>query len=305
MKARTPLVLSALIPVSLVLGFISPLSLPSMAIVIGIGIATLITVGGLSQGWHSDTGNYASASRLFFVNILAGSVPLVGIGLIFGSDTPIGLGFLILAAMPVAAGIPAYAATLGVRADRITLFTLISYAVALLLTPIATSLLLGDSGSRSALTATIVLGLIVPTILGLILARPIARVPISGRRSVTIASLLIAIFGVGTQLGDGFSSAPSASVTLLVVTLAILRAPLSAGLAVLLNKIRWLRTEANEAALAGGYRNCALAAIIALAAGIPEAAIPGALGLASEALLLFGIAAISKRQERVKRRERL
>ena len=70
-----------------------------------------------------------------------------------------------------------------------------------------------------------------------------------------------------------------------------------------MNSVPLLRTNVREAALSGGYKNCALAAVIALAAGIPEAAIPGAVGLASEALLLLGLTATSKHLDRSNRRE--
>lgn len=177
MKGNPSLILSLLIPVFLGLGVIAPFAVPSTVVVIGVGVATFLTVAGLSQGWHSRMSNYTSAGRLFIVNLLAGSVPLVLIALLLGASSPTGLGFMILAFMPVAAGLPAYAATLGVRAERITLFTLMCYAVALVVTPIAISLLLGDSSTGPAITATIVFALVMPTVVGIVLTRPVTRIP--------------------------------------------------------------------------------------------------------------------------------
>lgn len=298
MKANPSLLLSLLIPVFLALGVIAPFAVPSTVVVVGVGVATFLTVAGLSQGWHSRMSNYTSAGRLFIVNLLAGSVPLVLIALLLGASSPTGLGFMILAFMPVAAGLPAYAATLGVSAERITLFTLMSYAVALVVTPIAVSILLGDSSTRPAITATIIFALVLPTIVGIVLTKPVTRIPMRIRRRVTIAALLTAIFGVGTQIGVGFSTTSMVQITATVIVLALLRAPVTALLGIVLNSAPALRTDIREAALSGGYRNCALAAVIALAAGIPEAAIPGAIGLASEALLLLGLTMSARQLER-------
>lgn len=304
MKASPPLVLSLLIPVVLVLGFLAPFEMPALIVVLGIGLATFITVAGLSQGWQGRINNYTAAGRLFVVNVVAGSIPLVLVAMVLGLSNPLGLGFMILALMPVAAGLPAYAATLGMRAERITLFTLASYAIALVVTPFAVSALLGDNASRPAITTTILLGLILPTILGVVVAKPVARISSSVRRAVTVGSLLVAIFGVGSQIGLDVSLAAVTNVSVvLVVVAALLRAPLTAALGAVLNSVPQLSTNVREAALAGGYKNCALAAVIALAAGIPEAAIPGALGLASEALLLLSLTALSKHQDRSSRRE--
>lgn len=303
MKASPPLVLSLLIPVFLALGFVSPFEIPSIVVVLGIGLATLITVAGLSQGWHSQMSNYTSAGRLFIVNVVAGSLPLVLLALVLGLTTPLGLGFMILAFMPVAAGLPAYAATLGIRAERITLFTLASYAIALVVTPLAVSALLGNSATQTPITTTMIFGLVLPTILGIVVAKPLARTSHRARRAVTIASLLVAIFGVGSRIGFDVTFSAATHVTVVVMVLALLRAPITAFLGAAMNSVPLLRTNVRESALSGGYRNCALAAVIALAAGIPEAAIPGAVGLASEALLLLGLTATSKHLDRSNRRE--
>lgn len=303
MKPSPPLTLSLLIPIFLAVGFMSPLPIPSVVVIGGIGVATFLTVVGLSQGWHSRMSNYASASQLLVVNIVAGSVPLVLVGMLLGISSPMGLGFMILASMPVAAGLPAYATTLGVRAERITLFTLMSYGIALLGTPIAVSVLLDESVTRTAITSTIIFGLIVPTILGISLAKPMIQISPRSRKGVTIAVLLLSIFGVGTQIGADFVSGISTHTAVVVVAIALLRAPFTAALGVGLSKLSNMRIDPLEAALAGGYRNCALAAVIAIAAGLPEAAIPGAIGLASEALLLLSLTALS-RQQRSRRREK-
>lgn len=303
MKASPPLVLSLLIPVFLALGFVSPFELPSIVVVLGIGLATLITVAGLSQGWHGRMSNYTSAGRLFVVNVVAGSLPLVLVALVLGVSTPLGLGFMILALMPVAAGLPAYAATLGLRAERVTLFTLASYAIALVVTTLGVSALLGNSATQRAITTTMILGLVLPTILGIVVAKPLTRTSHSGRRAVTIAALLVAIFGVGSRIGYDVAFSVASHVTAVVIVLALLRAPLTGALGAVMNTVPSLRTNLRESALAGGYKNCALAAVIGLAAGIPEAAIPGAVGLASEALLLLGLTATSKHLDRSNRRE--
>ncbi len=254
-------------------------------------VATLGTVGGLEKGWQSRATNYRGAFRLLFINIVSGSLPMGLVGLWIGTDTPAGLGFLLLAIVPVAGGIPAYATALGIPAERITLFALISYVIALFVTPALLGLVAGKIQSQGPLWLTVVFGLILPSAIGILLARPIMRIPLPVRRAIIIGSLLVVMFGIGSSLGVlDFNIETLGSPLLLVVIIGLARAPLGALIGALLNRSIRLRTSVDEAMLAGGYRNCALAGVAALAIGQPAAAIPGALGLASEALLMAMLA---------------
>ncbi len=265
-------------------------------------VATLGTVGGLEKGWQSRTTNYRGAFRLLFINIVSGSLPMGLVGLWIGKDTPAGLGFLLLAIVPVAGGIPAYASALGIPAERITLFALISYVIALFVTPALLGLVAGKIQSQGPLWLTVVFGLILPSAIGILLARPIMRIPLPVRRAIIIGSLLVVMFGIGSSLGVlDFNIETLGSPLLLVVIIGLARAPLGALIGALLNRSIRLRTSVDEAMLAGGYRNCALAGVAALAIGQPAAAIPGALGLASEALLM---AMLAIREIRVQRSTR-
>ena len=254
-------------------------------------IATLGTVGGLEKGWQSRATNCRGAIRLLIINVLSGSVPVALIGLWIGTDTPAGLGFLLLAIVPVAGGIPAYASALGIPAERITLFALISYVIALFVTPVLMGVVVGTREMQGVLWLTVMFGLIIPSVLGIFLARTITKIPIRIRRTFILIALLVVMFGIGSSLsGLDFDLDTLGAPLAIVVLIGLLRAPLGALIGAFLNRSAKLKTSVNEAMLAGGYRNCALAGVAALAIGQPAAAIPGALGMVSEAIVMALIA---------------
>jgi hypothetical protein len=292
MNRRIPLVFSAGIFFALVIGTLIPSTPGTLFVVTAfLFLATLGTVGGLEYGWQLRAKNYQGALRLLLINLLAGSVPMAIVGILLGPSTPAGLGFLLLAIVPVAAGVPAYANALGVPAERITLFALMSYLLGLIVTPILMAVIAGRSESQSALWFTVAFGLVLPSVLGILLARPISSIRIGLRRTVILSSLLLVMAGVGSALGSLRISFDSLGAPLgLIVLIGLARAPLGALIARGLNHVRRLQTSASEAMLSGGYRNCAFACVAALALGVPEAAIPGALGLASEAILMATLA---------------
>jgi len=283
-----PLFLSAGIATALVTGMtIAASSISNIYIIAFLFIATMGTVGGLQKGWHSRAANYKGAFRLIFINIFSGSLPMLLVGLWLGSDTPAGLGFILLAIVPVAGGIPAYATALGIPAERITLFALISDVIAMFLAPAFLGVQTGDIEAQGFLGVTLFFGLILPSITGILLARKIMQVPLKLRRAIIIGSLILVMFGIGSSIGGLNLNADSLGApVLLVVIVGLARAPLGALIGALLNGSTKLRTSVSEAMLAGGYRNCALASVAAMAIGEPAAAIPGALGLASEAILM-------------------
>jgi predicted Na+-dependent transporter len=289
MNQRTPLIFSASIVVALLLGYflVPTTSMTFPLILVFFFIATFLTVGGLERGWQTQSRNYVAALRLLAINIIAGSLPMAVVGLWLGADTPAGLGFLLLAIVPVAGGIPAYAAALGIRAERITLFALMSYVIAIFLTPLLLGVLSGESASTSTLWISVGVGFIAPSVLGVVLSRTITVVAPAVRRRVILVSLLIVMLGIGQSLSDVQFNVESLGAPLLVVVfIGLARAPLGALIAIGLHQVPVTRTSTREAMLAGGYRNCALAAVIAISMGVPEAAIPGALGLMSEAIVM-------------------
>jgi hypothetical protein len=288
MNRRTPLLFSAGIVLAILIGTVIPSSSGTLLIVTAfLFVATLGTVGGLERGWQYRGRNYHGALRLLVINVLAGSVPMAAVGIWLGPATPVGTGFLLLSIVPVAAGIPAYANALGIPAERITLFALMSYLLGLIVTPILMVVIAGRSESQSALWLTVTFGLIVPSVLGILFARQIASTPIGPRRLVIFTSLLLVMMGIGSALGGLRINVDSMGAPLgLIIFLGLARAPVGALIARGLNRVRQLKTSDGEAMLSGGYRNCAFACVAALALGIPEAAIPGALGLASEAILM-------------------
>lgn len=259
-------------------------------------IATGITVGGLEKDWHSSRGNYAMALRLLITNLVAGSLAMVVVGLVLGPTTPAGTGFLLLAVVPVAAGIPAYAGALGVPAERLAVFALLSYGVALVVTPFLLALILGSTATWGPLVLTIIGGLLAPSILGVVLSRPIQRVASRYRRIVVIAALLLAMVGIGSVLNPSeLLAVDLGAPVFVVVILGLIRAPLGGLLGAVLNRIWSHPPTTVESALAGGYKNGALAGAVAIAAGMPAAAVPPALGLVSEAALLGLISLIGPR----------
>lgn len=262
-----------------------------VAIAACLCVATFVTIGGLEVNWHRSPGNYRTAVTLLMINILAGSIPVAIVGLCIGKSTPAGMGFLALAVVPVAAGIPAYAGALGVPAERMSLFALVSYVGALAVTPLFLGLVLGGGSTWMPLVLTVLVGLVLPSVGGIVTARHVKRVPVRARRSIVITALLTAMFGLGGALHNaGVGSAEFGAPIVLVVLLGLLRAPIGGLIGVALGRHLPSAPTSVESALAGGYKNCALAGASAIAAGVPAAAVPSAIGLVSEALLLGVVA---------------
>ncbi len=293
MNHRSAAALSLGILVALAAGALLPLDFVTPPVVAAcVGVATLLTVGGLDANWHRERASYQVAGRLFAINLVAGSLPMALVGFMLGAHTPAGAGFLALAVVPVAAGIPAYAGALGVPAARLALFALLSYVVALVVTPILLGLVLGSASNWRQLAFTVVFGLILPSIAGVLGRSVITRAPARPRRAVVITALLVAMSGLGGTLSpSSITSVELGAPLVLVVAIALLRAPVGGLLGALANGRSSMATGV-EAAMAGGYKNGALAGAAALSAGVPGAALPGALGLVSEAVLLAGVSLV-------------
>jgi hypothetical protein len=288
---------SAGIVVALLIGGWSHTKLIGLPVItLCLFVATLLTIGSLERKWHSSRSNYAMAFRLLIINLIAGSLLMAAVGLLLGPTTPAGMGFLLLAAVPVAAGIPAYAGALGVPAERLSVFALMSYAIALLVTPLLLAVILGSTATWAPLLLTVIGGLLAPIILGVLLSGPIGRIPPRPRRIVVVAALLLAMVGLGNVLNPAdLSSMDLGAPVLVVLLLALLRAPIGGLVGVALNRVTRQAPTNVEASLAGGYKNGALAGAVAIAAGVPAAAVPPAVGLVSEALLLGLVSLIGHR----------
>ena len=303
MNTRAPLVLSVGILIALLLGTAIPPNQATLYFVVAfLFFATLGTVGGLEKGWHTRASNYRGALSLLVINIIAGSLPMLFVGLWIGPNTSAGLGFILLSIVPVAAGIPAYTAALGVPAERITLFALISYVIALVATPIFMGIATGETLSQGSLWITLFVGLILPSIFGIVLARPIARIPVTLRQVIIFGSLLAGMLGIGSSLSFRDLNISALGVPLMVVILlGLIRAPMCAFFGLLLNRVPSLRTSPREAMLAGGYKNGTLAGVAAIAIGNPAAALPGVLGFVSEAILVALLAFRAMHQKKTSR----
>jgi hypothetical protein len=288
--------LSLGIIVALLLGSLTSGSVISLPVITAcLAVATALTIGGLRADWHSRA-NMAISGRLLVVNLVAGSLVVAAMAWMVGLDTPAGKGFLALAVVPVAAGLPAYASAVGISPERVSLFALVSYAGALIATPLLLSLVFGTESPWRPVVLTVLAGLVLPAIIGVALARWIKRLPHATRRGVSILALLVAMVGLGkvltlSDITTDALGAPAAA----IVALSLLRAPLGGLLGVGLYRSSTRRPTPSEAALAGGYKNCAMAGATAIAAGIPAAAVPSALGLLSEAILLGAVALLRRR----------
>ena len=303
MNTRAPLFLSAGIVIALLLGTAIPPNQATFDFVIALlFIATLGTVGGLEKGWHARASNYRGALSLLVINIIAGSLPMLIVGLWLGPNTSAGLGFIFLAIVPVAGGIPAYTAALGVPAERITLFALISYVIALVATPLLMGIATGETLSQGSLWITLSIGLILPSIFGIVFARPIARIPVTLRKVIILGSLLAVMLGIGSSLSFlDFNTSTLGAPLLVVLLFGLIRSPMCAFFGLLLNHVPGLRTSSKEAMLAGGYKNGALAGVTALAIGNPAAALPGVIGFVSEAILVALLAFRAMHQKKTSR----
>ena len=282
---------------ALILGAVlGPHTIGLPAIAFCLGVATFLTIGGLERNWHTNKRNYRIALKLLAINLVAGSLLMAVVGLAIGAETPAGMGFLALAVVPVAAGIPAYSNALGIPAERMSLFALISYVAALVVTPVLLGLIFENGSAWKPLLLTMFLGLIAPCGIGILMSGWVRRIPVRVRRTVVISALLVAMAGLGGVLDpSGLISADLGAPLLLIIGLALLRAPIGGLIGTLLNRKSPIAPTFAEAALAGGFKNCALAGASAIAAGIPAAAVPGALGIVSEAALLGIVGLIGHR----------
>lgn len=290
MSRSSARVLSALIVLALATGQLVRFWPTDAALVTALlGAATLLTVAGLESGWHRRAEFHRDALRLLAVSILAGSLPAVAVAVVLGARTPAGLGFLSVAVVPVAAGLPAYASAVGARAERITLFCLYAYVIALPVTPVLLAWLFPATDLRLNMVATVLGALVAPTVLGLLFGRRVRAVPPRLRRTLAIACLLFVMASLSAAIEPSRLAATAGSSLAVVVVLAVLRAPLSGALGMLLVRSWATPRDSLDAVLAGGYRNCALAGTAALTAGMPAAAVVPVLGLVSEALLLVSL----------------
>jgi len=292
MRLKGAILLACLSLTALLLGTTIGGRIVSHQVMVGcLFVQTFLAVSSLSKGWHRGKRNYLLAGKLFIINILAGSCIMFLFALMFGLKTPEGQGFAILAAVPVAAGLPVYAAVVGLNPSRIHIMCIISYVSSLIITPIILHELLLGNWIKSQMTLSLGFGLVLPTSLALLFTKITKRIPQKFSHWLMLTCVFIIILNVGGSLELLTRNSIRLNLSLLLLIGASLaRAPLCGLIGMTLSKFGPLRTRPVEAALAGGYKNAALAATIGLVVGGPKAAIPGALGLISESILLILLA---------------
>lgn len=292
MRLKGALLLACLSITALLMGRTLGHRIVSHQLMVGcLFVQTFLAVSSLSKGWHRGRQNYLLAGKLYIINVLAGSCIMFLFALMFGLKTPEGQGFTILAAVPVAAGLPVYAAVVGLDPRRIHIMCIISYVSSLIITPIILHELLRAHRIQSQITLSLGFGLLLPTSLALLFTKLTKRIPQKFSHWMMLTCVFIIILSVGGSLELLSRNSIRLNLALLLlIGASLVRAPLCGLIGLALSKFGPLRTRPIEAALAGGYKNAALAATLGLVVGGPRAAIPGALGLLSESILLILLA---------------
>lgn len=261
---------------------------------LGLFVQTLIAVGGLAERGSSSPRWWAT--RMLVTHHVCLSLPLLVLGLVWGLDTRLGVGVFVLGAVPPAAGLPGFVAACRGLVRPIVRFCLLAYVVGVVLTPALVLLALGTDGQAGSIVATVVFGLVLPAILGMAGRRRLVRLPRGLMFGIVATCVLLVAVSLGPSLysavGMGLNDPAYLTVT---VAVGFGRCVWGATWGALLAK----RRMRLESALAGGYKNSALAAVIAQAAGGPLAALPCLLGVIAEAAMP-AVASVwaTRRQER-------
>lgn len=258
---------------------VRPLALPLLF------LQTMVAVGALAEVRSEDTRRWAS-SMLLRHHAIA-SIPLMALGLIMGLDTSWGIGTFVLGAVPPAIALPSNVAACGGRVRPVVQFTLLGYGLGVLLTPTLVLLVLGSAitGRIESMVTTLLIGLIVPAILGTLIRSWLQRIPRAVSFGVISVSVLILMLGMGSDLRDAVQLG-LADPTVLWIAIGIGFGRCAWG-AVLGFRFAPQNKLLLEAALAGGGKNAVLAAVIASAAFSPLAALPALVSVFAEICLLF------------------
>lgn len=251
---------------------LSGLTLPALA------LQTALTVGALPP--VRAMGSVRRGLSLLWLHHLCMTLPLAAAGIALGVDTALGFGVFLMAAAPPAALVPAYAEAIDLDVRAVLVFVFVAYAAGLIITPAMLLVVAGTTaGTESVLTIAAV-GLILPSLAGRALHRPLNRIPQAQRRRVAAGLVFLITLGLGGDLAESITGG-SLTVGFVAATLVILaaRTVLTGSLAARL-AAEDLRFEAQ---LAGGFKNIALAAAIAASLFGPVAALPSLLGFFFEA----------------------
>jgi predicted Na+-dependent transporter len=261
---------------------------------------TIVAVGGLRPDWLTDPVKRSEAVRLLLIHHAAATVPYLVAWLLLPAelrDSPLAIGLIWLAIVPTAAGLPAYATAARTAPSTITAFALLAYLCGLLITPVLALLIFGGGADLGRLVTAMLAGLIVPALLGIGLGRWIRLIPAGVRTGVVATSMAITTYVFGSAMSATLSAGVLPIGAVMVALLAgAARVPISVALGVLLaGRHSSLRAPA---ALAGGYKNDALAASTALQVAGPVAVLPALGSLLCEMALMLAAATAAHHRAR-------
>lgn len=264
---------------------VRPLALPLLF------LQTMVAVGALSEVRAESTRRWAW--QMLLRHHAFASLPLMALGLAMGLDTSWGVGTFVLGAAPPAIALPSNVAACGGRVRPVVQFTLIGYGVGVFLTPALVLFALGTAGRVGPMVVTLLVGLILPAIVGAI-ARPwLQRIPRPVSFTIVSVSVLILMLGMGSDLREAILLGLDSPVLLwLAAAIGFGRCIWGAALGLRFAPQGKLLLES---ALAGGGKNAVLAAVIAYAAFGPLAALPALVSVFAEICLLFAVSALSSR----------
>jgi predicted Na+-dependent transporter len=244
-----------------------------------LGCQTFLTVGSLpSLGGRAAA---AQGARLAGLHLAALTLPLVAVAVAFDLDTPLGFGLFVLAVVPPAALVPTFAEMLGVDVGAAVAFCLLSYTVALVVTPVALLLASGENVGGEAVLSVLALGLLAPTLLGRLCHRLLERLPTGPRHALVSAAVFVVTLGLGGDLLPGLTGSDITPTRLVLVGVLVVLRTAGSGWAARRLSPPDLR---DEAPLAGGFKNIALAAGASGVLMGSAAAIPSLLSFPAEAL---------------------
>lgn len=260
-------------------GGASQLAIPALA------LQTFLSVGAIPR--RERGADLRPGLTLFVLHWTVATLPLVLVAVIVGLDDPIGFGLLIIAVAPPGGLIPALAARLQVDVRSVLVFCLAAYGVSLVLTPAILLLVAGSAVGAGAIARTVGVGLIAPSLLGRLAHERIVRVSPRIRRNVVNATVFLITMGLGGEIVDGFREADVGPLGIGLIALVVTLRAFGGG---------WLAARlapdelADEARLAGGFKNVALAAAVGGALMGPAAALPGLMGFLIETAYFLKLA---------------
>lgn len=281
-------------------GLLVGATVPGLGGVGDVALAALFTQTTVTVGGLAESGAVVSARgwawRMVLVHHLVTSLPLMLIGWALGLDTWLGAGTFLLGAVPPAAALPSYAAALDGRVRPLVRFCLLGYAVGVVITPALAMGFLGTSGRADTMLRVLLIGLVLPWIVGALCSPVLKQVPRGVSLGVVSGSALVLMVGMGAQLRTAVEAGLDAPWLLVAAGVVALGRCVGGGM------LGWLCRPRGglrlEAALAGGGKNAVLAAVLAEQALGGLAVLPALLGLVADGLVLGIAGAITARGPR-------